>query len=49
MWVRDDVVRPVILRGGFEPVPEFVVRNMLRAVGASDWELETFVMRQRFD
>lgn len=49
MWVRHDVLRPVILRGGFEPVPEYVVRNMLRAVGANDLELEAFVMRQRLE
>lgn len=37
------MVRPVVLRIGFEPVPEFVIRNLLRNMGVDAGEMEAFV------
>lgn len=37
------MVRPVVLRIGFEPVPEFVIRNLLRNMGVDGGEMEAFV------
>lgn len=43
LWVKEDMLRPVVLRVGFEPVPVFVVRSILRNMGVDGVELEAFV------
>lgn len=43
LWIKEDMLRPVVLRLGFEPVPVFVVRNILRNMGVDGVELEAFV------
>lgn len=49
LWVREDMVRPVVLRIGFEPVPEFVIRNLLRNMGVDGGEMEAFVAQGNGD
>lgn len=43
LWTREDRLRPVLLRIGFEPVPEFVVSNVLRNMEVGGEELEAFM------
>lgn len=34
-WVRGDLRRPVMLQTHVEPIPEFIIRNNLKTIGAS--------------
>ena len=43
LWVKENMVRPVVLRAGFDPVPEFMIRNILRSMDVRGEELEGFV------
>ena len=35
VWTRKDITRPIIFQTHIEPVPEFIIRNALRALGIS--------------
>lgn len=35
MWAKEGMMRPVVIQAHVEPIPEFVVRNNLRALGLS--------------
>ena len=34
-WVRGDLRRPVMLQTHVDPIPEFIIRNNLKTIGAS--------------
>ncbi len=34
-WVKEGLNRPIILQSHIDPVPEFIVRNALKALGIS--------------
>jgi hypothetical protein len=38
-WVRSDLGRPVMLQTHINPVPEFIIRNCLKTIGATTKEL----------
>lgn len=33
VWIRKDLLRPVIIQTGVTPVPVFIIRNNLRTIG----------------
>ncbi|MBS9522589.1 type II toxin-antitoxin system HicA family toxin [Litoribacter alkaliphilus] len=33
IFVRKDLARPIVVQSHIDPVPEFIVRNALRALG----------------
>ena len=35
MWARDEMSRPVVFQTHIDPLPEFVVKNNLNAIGVS--------------
>jgi hypothetical protein len=35
VWTRTDLTRPIIFQTHIDPVPEFIIRNALRALGIS--------------
>lgn len=35
MWAREGMPRPVVFQTHIDPIPEFVVRNNLMAIGVS--------------
>lgn len=35
VWSRKDLLRPVVVQTHIDPVPEFIVRNVLRTIGSS--------------
>lgn len=43
IWSRGDLRRPVVIQSHIDPVPEFIVRNILRTIGADRKSLEDFV------
>lgn len=43
VWARADLGRPVILQTHIDPVPEFIVRNNLKTIGATVKELITYI------
>lgn len=42
-WVRSDLRRPVMLQTHIDPVPEFIVRNNLKTIGATIKELTDYI------
>lgn len=42
IWSRSDLGRPVILQTHIDPVPEFIVRNNLKTIGATVKEFLLF-------
>ena len=40
MWVKTGMLRPVVLQSHIEPVPEFIVKNIIRTIGVTK---ETFL------
>ncbi|MCX6257942.1 MAG: type II toxin-antitoxin system HicA family toxin [Bacteroidia bacterium] len=42
VWARSDLTRPVILQAHVDPVPEFIIRNCLRAIGTTPEDLMEF-------
>lgn len=44
-WGMDGLARPVIFQTHINPIPEPIVRNNLRTVGASRGDLENFLKR----
>lgn len=43
VWGRPGMLRPVIIQTHVDPIPEFIVLNCLRAMGASRKDLENFL------
>lgn len=39
IWSRTDLRRPVILQSHIDPIPEFIVKNNLKTIGATATEL----------
>lgn len=44
-WAKDGMLRPVIFQTHIEPIPETIIRNNLRTIGASREELEKFLKK----
>jgi hypothetical protein len=42
-WVRSDLRRPVMLQTHIDPVPEFIIRNNLKTIGATIKELIAYL------
>lgn len=42
MWSRDGMTRPVVFQTHIDPLPEFVVRNNLAAIGVTRKEFLNF-------
>jgi len=42
MWSRDGMIRPVVFQTHIDPLPEFVVRNNLAAIGVTRKEFLNF-------
>lgn len=42
MWSRDGMTRPVVFHTHIEPLPEFVVRNNIAAIGVTRKEFLNF-------
>lgn len=42
VWSRSDLGRPVVLQTHIDPVPEFIVRNNLKTIGATVKEFILF-------
>ena len=42
-WVRSDLRRPVMLQTHIDPVPEFIIRNNLKTIGAPIKELIAYL------
>nr|DAK03401.1 MAG TPA: HICA protein [Caudoviricetes sp.] len=42
-WARADLRRPVMLQTHVDPVPEFIVRNNLKTIGATIKELVEYL------
>ena len=38
-WVRSDLGRPVMIQTHVDPVPEFIIRNNLKTIGATIKEM----------
>ncbi len=38
MWVKKGMLRPVVLQNHIEPVPEFIVKNIIRTIGTTKEE-----------
>jgi len=47
VWSGKDLLRPVILQTHIDPVPEFIIRNNLRTIGADKNELLRFLKTKR--
>jgi predicted RNA binding protein YcfA (HicA-like mRNA interferase family) len=47
VWSRSDLRRPVIIQSHISPVPEFIVRNILRTIGSDRKSLESFISGKR--
>ena len=43
IWARHDLARPVILQTHVDPVPEFIVKNNLRTIGATSADFFDFM------
>jgi hypothetical protein len=43
IWTRPDLTRPVVFQTHIEPIPEFVVKNNLRTIGATAKDFRDFV------
>jgi hypothetical protein len=43
VWSSRDLLRPVVIQAHISPVPEFIVRNILRTIGCDRKELESFL------
>lgn len=37
-WIKEGMIRPVIIQTHISPIPEFIVRNNLRNIGISKQE-----------
>lgn len=35
IWVKPGMLRPVVLQSHIEPVPEFIVKNIIRTIGVT--------------
>ncbi|MBD9134391.1 MAG: type II toxin-antitoxin system HicA family toxin [Alistipes indistinctus] len=35
VWSRSDLRRPVVLQSHIDPIPEFIVKNNLKTIGAT--------------
>lgn len=44
-WTRHDLGRPVIIQSHIEPIPEFIVKNILTTIGSTKQELMKFLGR----
>ncbi|WP_288539539.1 type II toxin-antitoxin system HicA family toxin [uncultured Alistipes sp.] len=42
-WVRADLRRPVMLQTHIDPVPEFIIRNNLKTIGATIKEFTDYL------
>lgn len=42
IWSAKNLLRPVIIQTHIDPIPEFIVRNNLRVMGATKKELIDF-------
>lgn len=40
VWMKDGMLRPIIIQSHIEPIPEFIIRNNLRNLGITK---ETFL------
>lgn len=45
MWSREGMQRPVVFQTHFDPLPEFVVKNNLTAIGVSRTEFLDFLQK----
>nr|DAE37637.1 MAG TPA: HICA protein [Caudoviricetes sp.] len=43
IWARADLSRPIVLQTHVGPMPEFVIRNNLKTIGATIKELMTYI------
>lgn len=46
IWSKKDMLRPVIFQSHISPVPEFIIKNNLRNMGATKKELMEFLTRK---
>lgn len=46
IWSRSDLTRPVIFQSHISPIPEFIIRNNLRNMGATKKELIEFITKK---
>ncbi len=38
MWAKEGMLRPVVLQNHIEPVPEFIIKNIIRTIGTTKEE-----------
>lgn len=38
MWSKDGMVRPIVFQSHIEPVPEFILKNIMRTLGITKEE-----------
>ncbi len=43
VWSRNDLLRPVIIQTHIDPIPEFIVKNTLRTIGATQKDYIDFL------
>jgi predicted RNA binding protein YcfA (HicA-like mRNA interferase family) len=43
VWSRNDLRRPVVLQSHISPIPEFIIKNNLRAIGSTPEDLMKFL------
>ncbi len=46
VWTRNDLTRPIIVQTHISPVPEFIIKNALRALGISKKEFFEILFRK---
>ena len=45
IWGREDLNRPVVIQTHVDPVPEFIVKNILRTINASKEDYINFLKK----
>lgn len=45
VWSAKGLTRPVVLQTHIDPVPEFIIKNNLRTMGKSEYDLLDFCSR----
>ena len=43
IWSRSDLGRPIVLQSHIDPIPEFIVKNNLKTIGATIAELLEYI------
>lgn len=46
-WVRDNLLRPIILQTHIDPVPEIVVKSNLRTLGLTSKDLKDWILKHK--